>query len=540
MFRGTENLIYENRSTDWGFETPTWSNGTACADLDNDGDLDIVVNNINEPAAIYKNNSVEKSGNHFLDVQLKGTKENPFAVGAKVLIKQKNELQLNYITTTKGFESSSLQYVHFGLKEGGVIDTVQVVWPDGKLQTLLNVKPGQRIIISYHPDINPFGKLLPSADYDDKLFTDITASVNLDYKHRENSFNDFTVQPLMPHSVSTQGPKLAVADVNNDGLDDFYVCGAKYQPGQLFVQTAGGKFSNTNEKIFAKDSSSEDVNAVFFDADGDGDKDLYVVSGGNESEKDSANLDRLYINEGKGNFKKSTQLPFLFGNKSVAIAADFDHDGDMDLFVGGRVVAGRYGDIPMSYLLLNDGQGKFSIAGDATAAGLQKIGMVTDAEWADLDKDGWPELVIVGEWMPITIFKNEKGKLTNATATYGLTATKGLWNTLKVTDINGDGFDDILAGNLGVNSKLHGNEKFPLVLYVGDMDGNGDLDQLMAVEKLGNYYPFVGKEELENQLPSLIKKKYLGYASFAGQTMLNIFGEKLDACKKILLKPCLP
>ena len=364
------------------------------------------------------------------------------------------------------------------------------------------------------------------------MFADITDAVGLPYKHRENNFNDFNIQPLIPEKVSTQGPKLAVADVNHDGLDDFYVCGAKGQPGKLFIQTGAGKFFSADENVFASDSLCEDVNAVFFDADGDGDQDLYVVSGGNETETDISNADRLYMNDGKGKFIKSTELPLLLGNKSVAIAADIDHDGDMDLFVGGRVVAGRYGDIPKSYLLLNDGKGKFSIADERIAPGLQNIGMVTDAAWTDLDKDGWPDLVIAGEWMPITIFKNQKGKLVNATASYGLEHTKGLWTALHIADINKDGFEDILAGNRGANSKLLANETYPLELYVDDFDNNGSLDQVMAVEKNGKYYTFSGKDELENQFPAFIKKKYLAYTDFAGQTIEDVFGRKLDHAKR--------
>jgi len=325
---------------------------------------------------------------------------------------------------------------------------------------------------------------------------------------------------------------MAVADVNKDGLDDLYVCGAKGQPGKLFIQTNTGKFLSTNENLFAADSLSEDVNAVFFDADGDGDQDLYVVSGGNETETDISNADRLYINDGKGRFVKSNGFPLLYGNKSVAVAADIDHDGDMDLFVGGRVVAGRYGDIPKSYLLLNDGEGKFSVAAASTAPGLENIGMVTDAAWTDLDKDGWLDLILVGEWMPITIYKNQRGKFFNATASFGLEHTTGLWTTLHIADINNDGFDDILAGNRGTNSKLHADEKYPLELYVNDFDNNGSLDQVMAVENRGKYYTFLGKDELENQFPSVIKKKYLSYTSFAGETIENVFANKLDHAKK--------
>src|SRR5450432_458295 len=264
----------------------------------------------------------------------------------------------------------------------------------------------------------------------------------------------------------------------------------------------------------------------FFDADGDGDKDLYVVSGGNEhATNDSSLLDRLYINDGKGNFSKSKSLPRIFGNKSVAIAADIDNDGDADLFIGGRVVAGRYGDIPDSYILLNDGKGNFSIADESIAPGLRKVGMVTSAVWTDIDKDGWPDLVMAGEWMPITIFKNDRGKLNNVTEKLDLQNTNGLWTTIYAADINNDGADDLLVGNWGENSKLHASQQYPLKLFAGDLDNNGSLDQILAIEKNGKYYTFLGKEELEKQLPALMRKKYADYSSLAGQTIEEVFGD---------------
>ncbi|MEO5563306.1 MAG: FG-GAP-like repeat-containing protein, partial [Chitinophagaceae bacterium] len=471
------------------------------------------------------------TGNHYLDVELRGNGSNKQGVGAKVLIKQNGLLQLGYVSTTKGFESSSLQHVHFGINNPELIDTLQVVWPNGKTQTLFNVKTDRVLTLSYKPDEEPWFSMLPSRNPSGNMFADVTDTVNIAYKHRENSFNDFNIQPLIPHKVSTQGPKLAVADIDNDGLDDFYVCGARNQAGKLFIQKKDGQFSSINDKVFAIDSAGEEVNAVFFDADGDSDQDLYVVSGGNESQNEIHNSDRLYINDGKGNFAKSNGLPELKGNKSVAIAADVDKDGDLDLFVGGRVEAGRYGATPQSYLLLNDGKGKFSIAAEEMAPGLQAAGMITDAAWTDLDKDGWMDLVIVGEWMPVTIFKNQKGKLVNETVSYGLEHTTGLWTTLHVADIDNDGADDLLAGNWGVNSKLHANVKFPLRLYVDDFDKNGSLDQVLALENGGKYYPFLGKDELDNQLSAVVKKKYLVYASFAGQTVEEVFVDKLGHAK---------
>jgi len=535
FFKGTDNLKFIDQSTSLGIHQPGFSNGAAYADLDNDGDLDIVINNINSPATIYRNNTVQQLHNHFIDIQLKGDEQNRFGIGAKVILQQKGKMQFGYLGATKGFESASLQYVHFGTGTDSVIDKIQVLWPDGKSQLFRNVKADQRLTASSKNAVNNQEQLLPGGDNNskNKLFTDITDSIQIPYRHRENDFDDFNVQAFIPHMVSTQGPKLAVADVNGDGLEDFYVCGAKNQAGVLFQQTASGKFIATNQKLFAADAACEDVNAVFFDADGDGDMDLYVVSGGNEMQNaDPSLLDRLYINDGKGNFTKSISLPHIYGNKSVAIAADFDHDGDLDLFVGGRVVAGRYGEIPDSYLLLNDGKGNFTVADETKAPGLRKTGMVTDAVWTDIDKDGWPDLVIAGEWMPVTIFKNEKGKLVNSTKALGLENTTGLWTSIHVADINNDGIDDLLVGNWGENSKLHASEQYPLKLFTGDLDNNGAMDQLLAVEKNGQYYPFLGKEEIEKQLPALVRKKYVNYSGFAGQTIEEIFGEKLEHTKK--------
>ena len=510
MFQGTDSLQFIDRTDAWGFARPSFSNGAAYADLDNDGDIDIVVNNINEKASVYENRSNEMGHSHYINLSLKGNAPNTFAVGAKVLIKCKGNLQSSYITATHGFESASLTPVHFGTGNNSLIDTIEIIWPDKQTQILTNVKTNQVLSVKQKDGLAHAPLLLPNGKNEkhDELFVDLTDSIALDYKHKENNFIDFNTQALIPHEVSTQGPKIAVADVNHDGLDDFFICGAANQSGKLFIQTAKGKFVSTNELLFAKDSLCEDVNAVFFDANGDGYPDLYVVSGGNQYAGETpVLLDRLYINDGKGNFYKSNGLPLIYGNKSVAIAEDVDHDGDLDLFVGGRVVAGSYGTIPESYILLNDGKGNFKVANESMAPGLQKIGMVTDAVWTDIDNDGWKDLVIVGEWMPVTVYKNDKGILHNITTGLHLQNTSGLWTTIKSVDLNNDGYEELLVGNWGENSKLHASETYPLKLYVGDIDDNGSPDQILAIEREQKYYPFLGKEELEMRLPGLVKKQ---------------------------------
>jgi hypothetical protein len=532
IFKGTSDLKFLDKTNEWGFDAPTFSNGAAYADLDNDGDLDLVINNINAPAGIYENNTNLQTANHFLDVQLKGDNANTFGYDSKIVLKSGDGIQYAYATASRGFQSASSSVIHFGLGSKTKVDTLQIIWPDDRTQILTSISVNQRIVIKQTNAIANKKFLLPDTT-SSPLFENCTNAFSLPFKHHENSFVDFNQQQLIPHEVSTQGPKIAVADINGDGLDDFFVCGAKGQAGKIFLQTKQGKFISTNELMLDADSSCEDVNAVFFDADDDGDQDLYVVSGGNEYEGNSpCLLDRLYINNGKGSFIKSKKLPAFHGNKSVAIAADFDKDGDMDLFVGGRVVAGKYGEVPTSYLLINNGKGVFSIAPDNLAPGLEGIGMVTDAVWSDIDADGWKDLVVVEEWMPVTIFKNINGHLQNETKQFGLDRYTGLWTTILNVDLDNDGYEDLLVGNWGENSKLHADEKNPLEMYYGDIDKNGTQDQLLCVEKSNVYYPFMSKEDLERVFPALIKKRYLNYKDMAGKNVEEIFGSGLSSLKK--------
>jgi len=535
IFHGRPDRKFEDKSKEWGFDKPTLSNGAAYADLDNDGDLDIIINNINSAAMIYRNNSREINGQHFLDVELKGNKRNTFGCGAKIVLKYNGNLQLNYITNSRGFLSMSTNLAHFGLGAQTYVDTLEVTWPSGKTQLLANVKTNQRLVLKEPDAVAANQVLLPAQQADSALtlFTNITNRAKIEWKHKENAFTDFNVQALVPHMVSTQGPAIETADINHDGLDDFFVCGARNQPGVLFRQKKDGTFQPQQQKLFDKDSASEDVNALFFDANDDGFMDLYVVTGGNELyNKEKELRDRLYLNNGKGEFYKSGGFPEIYGNKSVAVAADFDKDGDMDLFVGGRVVANSYGTAPTSYLLVNSGKGNFSIAKDDVAAGLSHIGMVTGAVWTDKDSDGWPDLVVVGEWMPVTVFKNNNGKLENKTAEEGLSKTTGLWQSIKAEDIDGNGFPDLLVGNWGENSKLKATEASPLKLWVGDLDGNGATDQILGVSENGNYHPFLNKEDLERKLP-FIRQQFEGYAEMAGLSVEKIFNERLQSMQTL-------
>jgi hypothetical protein len=535
IFEGNENLKFTDRSTDWGFSDTTLSQGAAYADLDNDGALDIITNDMNAPAGIYKNNIRQKDTSaHFLNVQVKYKAPNFFATGSKIFLFDKGKIFMQELQSTRGFISSSEPVFHFGVGNKNKIDSLIIIWPNNTFQWMNNISTNQKIFINYKKEntdtiINYssfIDKILHQPDA--SMLTDITPQLNINFKHEEDIyFNDFTRQPLIPHEVSIAGPKVAVGDVNGDGLEDFFVCGAKNQPGKLFIQQPDGTFKTTNDSLFAKDAASEKVDAIFFDADNDGDLDLFAA-GANTGfiNKTDVQPDRLYINDGHGNFVRSMSLPALNGNKSVVCAADFDGDGYQDLFIGGRVNTEFYGPAPTSYLLHNDGHGNFSIVTDEVAKGLSKIGMVTDACWTDINKDGKPDLVVVGEWMPPAIFINHNGKLERQHSS--LDTLTGWWTCIKSEDINGDGYPDLLLGNYGLNSKLKASVSYPIKMYAGDFDNNGIHEQILSVQKNGEYYPFLGKEELEKQMP-YIKKEFLSYNKMAGKTTEEIFGKKLES-----------
>ena len=540
IFQGTEDIKFEDRSADWGFTQAGLSQGAAYADLDGDGDIDLVVNKMNEPAGIYRNNCRQiKPSPNYLSVQVKGPGKNTFGIGTKIFLYSNNHLQYRELQSTHGFMSSSEPVFHFGLGDYALVDSMIVVWPNRTVQTLKRISANQLLKITYQrKNTDTLERYMEFINHllrntSDSFFTDITNRSAVNYTHREDlSFEDFSYQPFIPHELSTQGPKVAIGDVNADGLDDFYICGGKGQPGAIFLQQPDGRFKKSPDSAtFVNDKLCEDVDALFFDADGDGDLDLYVVSGGNEYANEAPELnDRLYLNDGKGHFTKSTGLPALHGNKSVVRVADFDKDGDLDIFVGGRSDA-KYGNIPVSYLLQNDGKGNFTLCTDKLIPDLSHIGMVTSAEWVDVDNDGWPDLIVAGEWMPPVLFKNDHGRFIRTALTDDDESLKGWWFSMCAADLNGDGHVDILLGNYGLNSKLQASVAYPLKMYVLDsLRKLGYANQILAVAKEGKYYTFLSKEDLEKQLPFL-KRDYLSYSKMAGKTVEELFGDQLTQSK---------
>lgn len=521
IFKGTRSEKFIDKSNIWGLTDAMLSNGAAYADLNNDGRLDLITNNLNHEACIYKNQSPQSN---YLELKFNGTRDNRFGIGCKAYVFCGKEKQYEQLMLTRGFESAVEPKLHFGLNNVKTVDSILVVWPDQSYQVLKQVKANRVLQIDERNAKGHFDykRFFPSAA---PLFTDATASTGVHWKHQEDNYVDFNQQPLIPHMLSTEGPRMAVADVNHDGLDDFFVCGAKGQPGALFIQTADGHFKPSAQPDLAADAACEDVDAVFVDANKDGFPDLYVVSGGNELPDGSPALaDRLYLNDGKGNFKRSADIPVIRVNKSAVAVADVNHDGSPDIFVAGAPDAFHFGGIPESYLLLNDGHGHYQKT--VLPNGLKYAGMIRSAAFADLNADGWPDLIVAGEWMPVKVFLNQKGKFVQLQSAE-LNQFSGWWQRVNVADVNGDGRPDIIAGNYGLNSKLKPTAKDPVKLYLSDIDRNGTVDPLLTYSLNQQDYSFLGKGDLEKQVP-LLKKKYLYYHTFAGKPVTEIFGDSLD------------
>jgi enediyne biosynthesis protein E4 len=477
--------------------------------------LDLIINCLNAPALILKNKAPKKN---FISLSFKGDSINTFGVGCKAYLFAGAKMQYQQLMAVRGFMSSTPTQLHFGIDSVNNIDSLLIVWPNQKYQLIKSPAINKNLVVNNKDaQLNfVYANFFPVKK---EPLQDISAQVNCKWTHKENDFLDYNVQYLIPHRLSTRGPKLAVADVNKDGLDDFYACGARGEPGVLMVQQKNGTFISVDTALFNIYAACEDVDAVFFDANGDTFPDLFVVSGGNQVPANALSLlDRLYLNDGKGHFKiADNPMSVVYENKSCVSVADVDNDGDIDIFIGNLANPVSYGMPTTSYLYINDGKGHFA-KDENNFVQLSLLGMVTAASFADIDNDGWKDLIVTGEWMPVKIFKNNKGKFT----VMDLPQSTGLWQSLYCTDVNGDGFADILAGNWGWNNKFWAGKNGPLKLYIKDFDNNGSIEQIMAYTINGKEYPFLAKDELERSLP-VLKKAYLKYSDVAGQTVQYIF-----------------
>ena len=521
-FRNKGNLEFEKVTKDWGFDTPSFSNGMAYGDLDNDGDLDIITNNIDAPAFVYEN----KATGNFLKIDIQGSEKNTFGIGAKAIIYHNGKMQMAENTVTRGFISSVEHNLFFGLGKDIEVEKVEVIWPNGKVNVFENVEANTKIVAKF----SNAKSIERKEEKTETLITQIaTKEIGIDFVHKENDYDDFQEQILLPHKLSENGPFSTVKDVNGDGLEDLFIGGALGQSGMLYLQQSNGQFTKSISQPWDKDKASEDMGCLFIDVDGDKDFDLYIASGGNEYNTGSPQLrDRLYINDGQGNFSKNeTALPGIAQSSQCIKASDIDKDGDLDLFVGTRLIRGKYTFPATSYLLIND-NGNFKKAENKIAPTLTDIGMVTEAIFTDIDQDNDEDLMIVGEWMEIKVLTNNDGVFEDDSEKYGLKDTRGMWWSITASDLDNDGDDDYIIGNLGKNNKFKASAEHPFKVYTNDFDNNGTNDVVLAKFYKDGYVPVRGRECTSQQMP-FVAEKFESYDSFASSKLIDILPEnKMD------------
>ena len=524
-YKNNGGINFSNVTNEWGITFKGYTNGATYADLDNDGDLEILINNIDAPALLYRNNTVEENKGNYLRVKLKGPSTNVHGLGTKLTLKNENGIQYQEHTLTRGFQSAVDPIIHFGVGQDSLIEELHIEWYDGKNQSFSNLNANQILEVDYTK-----AQLISESQKEKKqsLFVSITNESALTYTHSENPYDDYKAEILLPHTYSKNGPALATGDVNGDGLDDFYIGGGGGSRGAFYIQNEDETFTLSQTELWASDANTEDIGALLFDADTDGDLDLYIACGGNEYPEGAAKLqDKFYINDGSGNFTKTeSMLPNMTGSGSRVRAGDFDQDGDMDLFVGGRIVPKSYPSPAKSFILRNEfvesGKLEYTDITESVASSLLEAGLVTDAVWVDYNQDKKLDLIIVGEWMPITLLENNGKEFIDKTKDYNLDNTSGWWYSIIAEDFDQDGDMDLIAGNLGLNYKYQANEEETFDVYANDYDNNGKQDIVLGYYQDGVQYPLRGKQCSAEQIPA-IKYKYKEYDVFAEASLEDVY-----------------